>query len=76
MTNVDLYREIPPVSATLRKKRLQFAGHCYRRFDQPVHSAMFYNPSGVYRRGGHARLTFVKQLFRATGMSERDLPTP
>jgi hypothetical protein len=75
MTNVELYGEIPRVSITLSKRRLQFAGHCYRRFDQPVHSAMFYNPVGVFRRGGHVRLNFVKELVRDTGMTERELPT-
>ena len=74
MTNADLYRQIPPVSASLAKRRMQFAGHCYRRFDQPVHSAMFYNPSGVFRRGGHVRLTYMKQLIRDTGMIESELP--
>ena len=75
MTNAELYGEIPRVSTTLSKRRLQFAGHCYRRFDQPVHSAIFYNPTGVFRQGGHVRLNFVKELMRDTGMTERELPT-
>ena len=73
MTNATLYGTIPRLSATLRQRRLQFAGHCYRRFDQPVHFAMFYNPAGVFRRGGHVQLNFVKQLIRDTGMCESEL---
>jgi len=74
MTNSELYGKVPPVSTTLRQRRLQFAGHCYRRFDQPVHSAMFYNPPGIFERGGQVRLNFVKQLVRDTGMTEFELP--
>jgi hypothetical protein len=35
-TNKEVYGDIPPLSVTLRKRRLQFAGHCLRTMDQPT----------------------------------------
>jgi hypothetical protein len=68
-TNVSLYGSIPPVSSTMRSRRLRFAGHCYRRVDQPVHLAMFYNPPGNFKPGGHRRLNYIRSISRDTGLS-------
>jgi len=68
-TNVSLYGSIPPVSSILRKRRLHFAGHCYRRIDQPVHLALFYNPPGNFKPGRHQRLNYIKSISRDTGLS-------
>jgi len=68
-TNVSLYGSIPPVSSILRKRRLHFAGHCYRRIDQPVHLALFYNPPRNFKPGGHRRLNYIKSISRDTGLS-------
>ena len=35
-TNKKVYGDIPPLSVSLRKRRLQFADHCLRTSDQPV----------------------------------------
>ena len=35
-TNEEVYGEILPLSNSVRKRRLQFAGHCLRASDQPV----------------------------------------
>ena len=66
MTNAELYGNIPRLSNTLLCNRLRFAGHCYRRLDQPIHLALFYNPAGTFKRGGQVRLNYVKQLTRDT----------
>jgi len=41
--NVTLYGSLSLISLTLRSRRLQFAGHCYGRVDEPVHSILFLN---------------------------------
>ena len=68
-TNISLYGSIPPVSSTIRSRRLHFAGHCYRRDDQPVHLALFYNPPGNFKPGGHRRLNYIRSILRDTGLS-------
>ena len=44
-TNKEVYGEIPPLSNSVRKRRLQFAGHCLRASDQPVSRVLFWTPS-------------------------------
>ena len=43
-TNTKVYGDIPPLSISLRKRRLQFAGHCLRTSDQPVSKLIFWTP--------------------------------
>ena len=40
--NVALYGSLPPISLTLCYRRLQFARHCCRWVDEPVHSILFF----------------------------------
>jgi len=47
--NVTLNGSLPPISLTLHYRRLQFAGHCYSRVDEPLHSILFFEPSGTFR---------------------------
>jgi len=35
--NITLYGSLPPINSTLRSRRLQFAGHCFRRVDRAAH---------------------------------------
>ena len=71
VTNVDLYRYkgrvLPRVNAVLRIRRLRFAGHCFRRLDQPVHDLLFFEADGKFRPGGQARMTYPRTLLRDTG---------
>jgi len=39
---VSLYGSLPRISSTLRSRRLQFAGHCFRRVDEPIHSILYF----------------------------------
>jgi hypothetical protein len=43
-TNKEVYGDIPPLSATLRKRWLQFAGHCLRTMDQQISHLVFWTP--------------------------------
>lgn len=46
-TNKELYRNIPPLSVTIAKRRLRFAGHCARSSDQPASDLLFWvSPKG------------------------------
>ena len=65
--NFTLYGSLPPISSTLRSRRLQFAGHCFRRVEEPIHSVLFFEPAGTFRPGGHIRK--IKTLLRDSGLS-------
>jgi len=60
--NVTLYGSLPPISLILCHRHLQFAGHCFRRVDDRVHSILFFELSGTLRPGGHARMSYIKTL--------------
>jgi len=63
ISNITLYGSLPRISSTLQSRRLQFAGHCFRRAEEPIHSVLFFEPTGTFRPGGHARMIDVKTLF-------------
>jgi len=67
--NIILYGSLPPTSSTLRSRRLQFAGHCFRRVEEPIHSVLFFEPADTFRPGGHVRTNYVKTLLRDSGLS-------
>ena len=48
VTNEDLYGDLPRLSAKLRRKRLQFAGHCYRAKDEAVSRTVLWFPFKTY----------------------------
>jgi len=67
--NITLYGSLAPITSTLRSRQLQFAGHCFRRVDEPIHSVLFFEPDGTFRPGGHVRTNYVKTLLRDSGLS-------
>jgi hypothetical protein len=71
MTNADLYAGIPRLSDTLRKRRLQFIGHCARA-DQPIAHGLFYQ-TGMPARLGRPRKTYVTQLCEDTALTRDEV---
>ena len=66
--NVVLYGSIPPVSTTIRKRRLQLAGHIYRHQDQPANQLLFWTPPDGQRYQGRPRKTYVDTLQEDTNL--------
>jgi len=69
ISNITLYGSLLRISPTLRSRRLQFAEHCFRKVEEPIHSVLFFEPTGTFRLGGHAHMTYVKTLMRDSGLS-------
>ena len=69
MKDVDLYGKLPRISIRLRKRRMMFAGHCWRSIDsanQPVRELLFWSvPDGVQKPGNWT--TYVKVLLEDYG---------
>ena len=68
VTNKDLYGDIPPLSSTIRQRRMRFAGHCLRAADQPVSKLLFWSSKEAKRGRGAGLKTFAKVLGEDTGL--------
>ena len=66
--NAVLYGSIPPVTETIKTRRLRFAGHVYRLQDQPAQQLLFWQPSYGKRYQGRPHKTFPDVLQEDTGL--------
>ena len=62
VSNKELYGGIPPLSSTIRKRRLRFAGHCSRAENQPVTNLLLWSPSQGKRGQGAGIQTYPKLI--------------
>ena len=75
MTNQDLYGDLPKVSEKIRKRRLQFAGHCMRRTGQVITDVLLWKPLHGKRSVGRPITTYVNLLCQDTGLKPVELRT-
>ena len=74
VSNNDLYGDLPLLSATIKQRRLRFAGHCFRAEDQPINKLLFWSPSQGKRGRGAGIKTYSKLLKEDTGLaSEKEI---
>ena len=72
LTNLQLYETVPPVSSTIRQRRLKFAGHSVRQKDQNVSKLVLWGPThGTKSKGGQSK-TFVDTLKEDTGCTSAE----
>ena len=69
----QIYGNLPRVSAVLRKRRTQFAGHCCRVNKEIISSLLLWKPPITIRRG--RKLSFPDVISRDTGLCKEDLNT-
>ena len=69
VSNKELYGNLPPLSYTIRQRRLRFAGHCFRAEDQPVTNLLFWSPTQGKRGRGAGMKTYPKLLRDNTDVS-------
>ena len=67
----QIYGNLPRVSAVLRKRRTQFAGHCCRADKEIISSLLLWKPPITIRRG--RKLSFPDVISRDTGLCKDDL---
>ena len=74
ITNTELYGDLPKVSEVIRR-RLKFAGHCYRATRECLHHVLFWQPShGSRGRGkGKPARTYFDFLLEDTGCSAEEM---
>ena len=73
LTNKVLYGSIPPISQTVRERRLRFAGHCSRAKDECISDVLLWRPRHGKRRVGRPAKTYVDLLEEDTGYTAEEL---
>ena len=67
----QIYGNLPPISQLVKKRRVQFAGHCFRASGEMVSSLILWKPRSNGRRGH--KLTYPDVLAKDTGIRLEDL---
>ena len=62
VTNEQLYGDLPKASDKIKKRRLQFAGHCLRSSGQVVSDLVLWKPVHGKRGAGRPIMTYVDLL--------------
>ena len=75
MSNEQLYGDLPKVSDKIRKRRLQFAGHCVRSSGQVVSDLVLWKPIHGKRSVGRPIMTYVDLLYQDTGQTPAEIKT-
>ena len=61
-TKTRLYGHLPPISSTIRLRRLTFAGHCWRSKDEIASELLLWEPTHGDSKRGRPHKTYVDQL--------------
>ena len=70
-TRREIYGTIPPVSAIVKARRVQFAGHCLRAENETISSLLLWQPKSQTPRG--RKLSYPDVISRDTGIQRQDL---
>ena len=66
----DIYGHLNPVSQTLKQRRVQFAGHCFRASNELISSFILWEHHSSGKRS--RKLTFPDVISRDTGIAKED----
>ena len=69
----DIYGNLLHVSALVRSRRVQFAGHCFRAKSETISSLLLWKPRSDKARG--RKLSFPEVISRDTSIRTEDLGT-
>ena len=69
----DIYGDLPRISSLVRKRLVQFAGHCARASDELISSVVHWRHPSLHRRS--RKLTFPDIISRDTAIPKEDLLT-
>ena len=71
-SNVDLYQKLPPVSQTIRERRLRLSGHLVRHNEELAHNLVLWEPTGGRRNRGRQPVSYTDVLKQDTGLESID----
>ena len=74
LTIHQMYGHLPPISKTIKVRRIRHAGHCWRSRDQLISDVLLWTPSHGRAKAVWPARTYIQQLCVDTGCSPENLP--
>ena len=72
VTNIELYRNLPKISDTIRKRRLRLVGHCLRSTEVSA-KLLLWKPRHGHRNPGRPKFDYATLLTEDTGLNLDEL---
>ena len=72
-TKKRLYGHLPPISVSIRERRLRQAGHSWKNKSELVSDTLLWNPSHGSRLVGRPHRTYIDQLLDDSECQPEDL---
>ena len=73
-TKPQLYGHLPPITKTIKIRRIRHAGHCWRSRDELISDVLLWTPSYGRAKAGRPARTDIQQLCEDIEFSHEDLP--
>ena len=73
-TKQQLYGQRPPITKTIKIRRIRHAGHCWRSRDELISDVLLWSPSYGRAKAGRQTRTYIEQLSVDTECIPEDLP--
>ena len=61
-TKQQLYGHLPPITKTVKVRRIRHAGHCWRSGDELIIDVLLWTPSHGQAKAGKPARTYIQQL--------------
>ena len=71
--NKVVYGKLPPISLTIKQRRLRFAGHCARSSSQPISKLIFWTPTSGSLRRGRKPLNYPDTICNDLGLEKTEI---
>ena len=73
-TKQQLYGHLPPITKTIKGRRIRHAGHCWRSGEKLISDVLLWTPSYGQAKAGRPARIYIQQFCEDTGCSPGDLP--
>ena len=73
-TKHQLYGHLPPITKSIKIRRIRHDGHCWRSRYEFISDVLLYTPSHGRAKAGRPARTYIQQLCADTGCSPEDQP--
>ena len=74
LTKHQLYGHLPPISKTIKVRRIRDAGYCWKSRDVLISDVVLWTPSYGRTKAGRPARTYIQQLCGDTGCSPDNRP--
>ena len=72
-TKQQLNGHLPPITMTIKVRRIRHAGHCWRSKDELLSDVLLWTPLHGRAKAGRPDRTYIQHLCADTGCSSEDL---